>query len=825
MSGGYSREDKLGHYAFYFGDPTNPEKIKDYSEHHAATLHFPDAYSGSNMKLRDTLTNLITSNVQSWCTMTALPWMRVQGLEVEWDENKFDVRLLQRVPYEGVSRLQTSIRRKHRERAVRRGIGMILESDFYMTPAGKKHFSDNLTSIQLCVQETVNFDGMYAYLTCPNHDFNYEMARGLVNKRSIVSALRDEIVNYAIVQKDERGFDRSIEMAKERMLRYHVEPNMLIVPPALMLYITTVPEARINYSIGGQQAVSEFQGGVAGFKSHSFRGLNVYTVTPFDVGDQQDAVQMLQRNSQVGEYYIAGPQRTGTYEKDEFADIKIYNEEKDKIEHITFGDMIAHSCIDEVWGSIEDNDNKKGSGSNNVQKDENFLQLRKSYAPGGGQGCVNTKNSMTSDKIKKLKDCSLFKSSTGVEYEQIVTQETKKWLEELPYIVSENTVEVKANKVNKFATCVGKHADDDGENGDDSPQPGRMMGNVYSSSFETVCAFGSTVRYNYHVLDHKALTEDGVRDQICDYLRNLDFRNDLTIRRLKKLADLGIYMHFKVCLTRPFIEHRMLSTVVTVAGNDTGCTLYGPADMQLSANTSTKVIEGHFTCHTKSIISKPDNVYVQRDIMASGYVAGKNTSFFSHKLNEAAHYLQRAKDVRTQMKVRLNFSHDHDLSSNHTEYESILPFACKFDAEEDLRDSAFNITARMMPWEVSTDSASSQKIFPGGGKLWKAYNHLYNMDRTILAGEDKHCVATRGFISGGSRNNGVVIQGPCRSNVESGTQSEWQLTPGQGHWGADNRPGDARWMRGEAIDMVSARRTMADMYDFKPGYNIGGHHM
>ena len=116
MSGGYSREDKLGHYAFYFGDPTNPEKIKDYSEHHAATLHFPDAYSGSNMKLRDTLTNLITSNVQSWCTMTALPWMRVQGLEVEWDENKFDVRLLQRVPYEGVSRLQTSIRRKHRER-------------------------------------------------------------------------------------------------------------------------------------------------------------------------------------------------------------------------------------------------------------------------------------------------------------------------------------------------------------------------------------------------------------------------------------------------------------------------------------------------------------------------------------------------------------------------------------------------------------------------------------------------------------------------------------------------------------------------------------
>ena len=33
---------------------------------------------------------------------------------------RFDVRLMQRVPYEGVSRMQTSLRRKHRDRVVRR---------------------------------------------------------------------------------------------------------------------------------------------------------------------------------------------------------------------------------------------------------------------------------------------------------------------------------------------------------------------------------------------------------------------------------------------------------------------------------------------------------------------------------------------------------------------------------------------------------------------------------------------------------------------------------------------------------------------------------
>ena len=53
------------------------------------------------------------------------------------DEVKFDVRLMQRVPYEGVSRMQTSLRRKHRDRVVRRGLALIIESDFYATDAGR----------------------------------------------------------------------------------------------------------------------------------------------------------------------------------------------------------------------------------------------------------------------------------------------------------------------------------------------------------------------------------------------------------------------------------------------------------------------------------------------------------------------------------------------------------------------------------------------------------------------------------------------------------------------------------------------------------------
>ena len=60
----------------------------------------------------------------------------------------------------------------------------------------------------------------------------------------------------------------------------------------------------------------------------------------------------------------------------------------------------------------------------------------------------------------------------------------------------------------------------------------------------------------------------------------------------------------RIILARPFIEHLMHSAVLCVAGRDTGATLFGPADMQLSANTQVKTIEGHYTGHFKSVVTK-----------------------------------------------------------------------------------------------------------------------------------------------------------------------------------------------------------------------------
>jgi hypothetical protein len=47
-----------------------------------------------------------------------------------------------------------------------------------------------------------NFDALFAYLTCGNYDFNYDVQKGLRPRRSVRTAMAHEIMFHAIVQKE-----------------------------------------------------------------------------------------------------------------------------------------------------------------------------------------------------------------------------------------------------------------------------------------------------------------------------------------------------------------------------------------------------------------------------------------------------------------------------------------------------------------------------------------------------------------------------------------------------------------------------------------------
>ena len=258
------------------------------------------------------------------------------------------------------------------------------------------------------------------------------------------------------------------------------------VPPQLSLYISTQPDEKINYSFAGPSGPARFEGGVAGFEASAFRGLGVVRAMPFETSDESDAVQMLQRQTQVGEYYIVGaPQYVPTQDVAVDYDTIIYDEDSDSLQRITL-----YSCIEWWWKALE------------------------SMVPGP----------MSSDKDKHLSAAVFLLLGKNVDLvgsdpKQVTAANLKSWM------------------VGLFESTAACDA---------------YVDPILAGSFKA--------------LNGK---DDLTRD---DWTGLAKIKESLLAGKTPaKQIDV------KFCLVRPFIEHLCMSAIVTVAGSDTGATLFGPS--------------------------------------------------------------------------------------------------------------------------------------------------------------------------------------------------------------------------------------------------------
>lgn len=179
--------------------------------------------------------------------------------------------------------------------------------------------------------------------------------------------MQKEIVNFAVVQKDGRGIDLAVTKAIGAMNRYKVNPNTLIMPAEMELYITKVPDERINYSIAGPAGPATFAAGPNGIRNGTFNGLTVYTADSFDNGDGSEATQLLRRNTQVGEAYRMRAPNSWNLSlgcPSDYMDIIIYDEQADRLQRITFADALKYALarrgnenkVNPGWGAFEECD-------------------------------------------------------------------------------------------------------------------------------------------------------------------------------------------------------------------------------------------------------------------------------------------------------------------------------------------------------------------------------------------------------------------------------------------------------------------------------------
>lgn len=326
----------LERWAKFFGPPNFPLNPNPYDKYSVETYDLPEAYKGRNLFLRERIDELIRKG-NDWYTTHALPWKSTNDIHVQWNEWHFTSTLAGRVPHEGISRLVSSSKRTFRDHVVRRGLALILEHGFMNTPEGEEQYIRSLLGIRQCVQETCNYDVIYAYLTCKNYEREWEAKFGIRNPEIIRTALDREVSRFAAVQKSEDGLDILHEELKSQLLQRGVSPDTWIFPPRMMMYITMVPPKSTEYYRGGEKAVERFERG-PGARA-SFRGCDVYETRPFEVHENEPPVDLLVRPQQVGEYYrMLGKDFTvdpADY-KTEHRDIIVYDEANDNWAKIGF---------------------------------------------------------------------------------------------------------------------------------------------------------------------------------------------------------------------------------------------------------------------------------------------------------------------------------------------------------------------------------------------------------------------------------------------------------------------------------------------------------
>ena len=181
------------------------------------------------------------------------------------------------------------------------------------------------------------------------------------------------------------------------------------------------------------------------------------------------------------------------------------------------------------------------------------------------------------------------------------------------------------------------------------------------------------------------------------------------------------------------------------------------------------------TCHTKSVITKPQNVCVMRDIMCSGYVAGGNTRWFGAPPNNifAANTPATDDDVVTQMAQRLSFEDDAT-----GEYASMVAFASPLaDEMASSRDQVISSTDRLLPWEVSKNAPAEKSYFPGGNTGYQTYRQKWNL-ASVHFGEDVRATENMSFMSQVSAAN----SNPPRAYTHTHTHKRCRLLTTQNLW-------------------------------------------
>lgn len=326
------------------------------------TYNLPRAYVGKNKYLEETLDFMIRKEDEFY-TSRLLPWEFTDDLNIAWESWSFNRTLADLEPSQGLPRFVTQESESHSDNLLRRGLAFIIEHGFYKTERGKRHFALNLQQITDAVHTTCYFGVIHALLGGKSYYREWRRKYGRqVSRRN--DLFQEERKRWAIVQKSKDGLYLLDAELKHQLKREGVEPNIYVFPDKMGIYVNMVSGNALDYQSRGPEALSNRNGGD---KVSTFRGTAVFEAQSFDVEFTSDAVDLLIRERQCGEYFWMEGDPSDV---NKAGAIAIYSADSDK-----FVPLKAPTG-DQVFGSGDESNGQNGVGALKDAGTEGYIIFR-----------------------------------------------------------------------------------------------------------------------------------------------------------------------------------------------------------------------------------------------------------------------------------------------------------------------------------------------------------------------------------------------------------------------------------------------------------------
>jgi hypothetical protein len=557
-----------------------------------------------------------------------------ESINVKWTEVNFNPGLAPQVEMLGVGRYFTHNKTRRGARAVRRGAAVKIESGFFMTPEGRDEWRLQIEQLVTVIQNTNEYDVLLTLLQSPmrkdrhanqmngpyNHVYgvNYDLT---FEQRFELERDMAFIINKT---PDSRGFNSLVTNLRNVMARNDVMPDAMIVPPYLLGYYFTTNDDLWHHSSAGPAAAANREmaadiGGGSAFRSQTIQGLRLVDTYIYRAvkGARESVCDLLTSPWQIGEYY---PLEIDMVHRDKKSyqkytskdrDARIFNEDISRIAPVYFMDAVKNSHRFD----LKDDGMPKDDGpliENEAGVNQDMFSCNAGDETTKVWGDMEI-GYLSIDTIKKVV-ITMMNSFSDKEQDEANASLA---------IVGKPTLD------NKYITRLLKMV----------PLTGRaalVPGTIKAADYHIQYTRSDISKTKNAVPAHGAHTDlfgdDSSKfEQIATALF---LSGKINLTNIQAMHDTDVFIPVDAILTRPWMTYNMSSVVIMKAGKETGETIIGQQDFQMSSNTQDRTLEASHMYYGKAIVKKSRNVVVAPRVFCQSYVSGNNLKYISKKTLE-----------------------------------------------------------------------------------------------------------------------------------------------------------------------------------------------